>query len=253
MIKGIHHVGVAVRSLKDACGFWRDTLGLPLIREAELPDQGVRAALLACGSCEVELLEPTGPDTPVGRFIERRGPRLHHLCFQSDDVGRDVQRFWGTGVEMIDTKPRKGLVGMIAFVHPRSTAGILVELATPPASAKLPESPVAVTVAHLIVEDVRTAVYLFRDMFGLPIRISHPDWSIAQLAAAAGVALQFGSTTTTAGKPGLSMLRMMSRSLDFVGARLDARGLSYRRDAVGIVLGPDPTGGVPLIIHQPQA
>lgn len=252
MIKGIHHVGIAVRTLKEAYGFWRETLGLPLIREAEVADQGVRAALLGCGSCEIELLEPTGPATPVGRFIDRRGERMHHLCFHSDDVGRDVQRFFGTGVEMIDTKPRKGLAGMIAFVHPRSCAGILIELATPTAAAAAPQSLLAATVVHVIVEDVRAAAHLYRDMFGLPIRISHPDWSIAQVAAG-GVALQFSSTTATSGKPGLSMLRLMTENLDAVAAKLDARGLAYRRDAVGFVLGPGPTHGVPLIIHQPLA
>jgi methylmalonyl-CoA epimerase len=239
-----------VQKLAGAYTFWRDTLGLPLIREAEVKDQGVRAALLACGACEIELIEPTVPDTGVARFLAQRGEGLHHLCLESDNVGRDVQRFVGTGVEMIDAKPRKGLAGMIAFVHPRSCAGILVELATPGETPPSTEGLLTMTVVHLIVEDVQRTTHLYRDLFGLPIRISHPDWSIAQLAVG-GVALQLSSTTATSGKPGISILRLMTRDIPDIAARLAARGLSFRQDAVGLVLGPAATHGVPMIIHQP--
>lgn len=252
MITRVHHVGIVVQSLRDGYGLWRDTLGLPLLREAEVKDQGVRAALLACGSCEIELLEPLGAATPVGRFLESRGEGLHHLCLQSDDVDRDVQRFAGTGVEMIDARPRKGLAGRIAFIHPQACAGILVEVATPPDPAAHVGGPLTVTVIHLIVEQVQAATHLYRDMFGLPIRISHPDWSVAQLAAA-DVALQLSSTTATSGRPGLSMLRLMTRDIDAVAAGLEGAGLAFRRDAVGLVLGPGATRGVPMIVHRPQA
>lgn len=253
MIKRVHHVGIVVRSLSTAYGFWRDVLGLPVIREAELDDQGVRAALLACGSCEVELIEPARPDTGVASFLASRGGGLHHICFETDDVAREVKRFWATGVEMIDGVPRPGLAGTIAFVNPRSCAGILVEMATPPAGhPPLPEVPLSVTVIHLIVEDVQAAVKRFRDLFGLTIRISHPDWSVAQLAVG-GVALQLSSTLATSGKPGISLLRIMTREIDAVASRLDVRKLAYRRDAVGLVMSSDATQGVPLIIHQPIA
>jgi methylmalonyl-CoA/ethylmalonyl-CoA epimerase len=252
VITRVHHVGIAVQDLATGYAFWRDTLGLPVIREAEVKDQGVRAALLACGSCEIELLEPTAPETPVGRFLRRHGEGLHHLCFESDDVARDVKRFDGTGVEMIDARPRKGLAGMIAFIHPRACAGILIEVATPVEKSQSDGAPLTVTVIHMIVEGVETATHLYRDMFGLRIRISHPDWSIAQLVAG-DVALQLSSTAATSGKPGLSMLRLMTRDVDGVAARLQGRQLTFRQDAVGLVLGPAATRGVPLIIHQPQA
>jgi methylmalonyl-CoA epimerase len=252
MIKRVHHVGVAVQDLATGYAFWRDTLGLPVIREAEVKDQGVRAALLACGSCEIELLEPLSADTPVGRFLQKRGEGLHHVCLESDDVARDVQRFFGTGVELLDSKPRRGLAGMIAFVHPRACAGILVELVTPLTENPPPESPLTATVVHMIVESVQQATHLFRNLFGLAIRISHPDWSVSQLAAG-DVALQLSSTTATAGKPGLSMLRLMTRDVAAMAARLQDARLTFRQDAVGLVLGPGPTRGVPLIIHQPQA
>jgi methylmalonyl-CoA/ethylmalonyl-CoA epimerase len=252
MIKRVHHVGVVVQDLASGYAFWRDTLGLPVIREAEVKDQGVRAALLGCGAGEIELLEPTGPDTPVGRFLEKRGEGLHHLCFESDDVDKDVKRYFGTGVEMIDARPRKGLAGKIAFIHPRACAGILVEVVTPTDREAPPAAPLTTTVVHMIVENVQTATYLYRDMFGLPIRISHPDWTLAQLAAG-DVALQLSSTTATAGKPGLSMMRLMTRDVPAVAGRFESQGIPFRQDAVGIVLGPGATRGVPLIIHKPQS
>ena len=252
MITRVHHVGIVVQGLPYGYALWRDVLGLPVTREAELRDQGVRAALLACGACEIELLEPLSRETPVGRFLESRGEGLHHLCLETDDIDRDVRRFAGTGVEMIDAKPRKGLAGMIAFLHPRACAGILVEVATPREPTAPGPSALTATVVHLIVENVQEATHLYRDMFGLPIRISHPDWSLAQLAAGE-VALQLSSTTATAGKPGLSMLRLMTRDVPAVAARLETAGLAFRKDAVGLVLGPGATRGVPLIIHQPQA
>ena len=138
MITRIHHVGVVVQDLDVALGFWRDTLELPLLRSADLPDQGVRAALLACGSGEVEVLAPMTPDTGVARFLASRGEGLHHVCFESDDVVREVRRFIGTGVDMIDGKPRQGLAGKVAFVHPRACEKLLVELATPSATRPCP-------------------------------------------------------------------------------------------------------------------
>ena len=89
-MRRIHHVGIVVNRLSEAYQFYRDVLGLPLVREAEIADQGVRAALLAAGDSEVELLEPLGPTTPVGRFLAKRGEGLHHLCFETSDVGRLV-------------------------------------------------------------------------------------------------------------------------------------------------------------------
>src|SRR5262249_19067923 len=157
----------------------------------------------------------------------------HHVCLESDNVERDVSRFFGTGVELIDAKPRKGLAGMIAFVHPRSCAGILVEVAMPLDKTPPPEAPLTMTVVHFIVENVQTATILYRDRSALPIRISHPDWSIAQLAAGP-VALQLSSTTATAGKPGISMLRLMTRDVASVAQRLESQSIQFRQDQVGL-------------------
>lgn len=131
MIRAIHHVGMAVQSLSAAYQLYRDVLGLPLITEAEIADQGVRAALLAAGDSEIELLEPVGPDSGMGRFLARRGEGLHHICFDTPDVAAELDAAKEKGADLIDATPRAGLAGRIGFLHPRSCGGVLVELATP--------------------------------------------------------------------------------------------------------------------------
>jgi methylmalonyl-CoA/ethylmalonyl-CoA epimerase len=131
MLKRIHHVGVVVPSLDEGLKFWRDTLGLRFIKSATVQDQGVRAALLDAGGSEIELLEPINPDGGVGKFLARRGGGLHHVCFESDDVEAELEAARAKGIQLIDQKPRKGLAGMICFLHPKATRGVLVEYAQP--------------------------------------------------------------------------------------------------------------------------
>ena len=131
MLSKIHHIGIVVRSLDEAYGFYRDTLSLPVHKEAIIQDQGVRAALLTIGESEIELLEPVAPDTGVARFLAQKGEGLHHLCFQTDDIGHEIETARGRGVTLIDQQPRSGLAGMICFLHPRSSHGVLIEYAQP--------------------------------------------------------------------------------------------------------------------------
>jgi methylmalonyl-CoA/ethylmalonyl-CoA epimerase len=131
MITKIHHIGIAVHSLDEALAFYRDTLGLHLHASAEIADQGVKAALLTLGQSEIELLEPLSPDSAVGRFLERKGEGLHHICFQTPDVDAELDTLKQKGVELIDQPPRRGIAGMICFLHPKASRGVLVELATP--------------------------------------------------------------------------------------------------------------------------
>lgn len=170
MITKIHHVGIVVRSLETALSFYRDRLGLPLTRESEVPDQGVRVALLAAGESEVELLEPTVPETGVARFLERRGEGMHHLCFESDEISEELTRLKALGVPLIDETARKGLAGMIAFLHPQATAGVLVELATPLEHWPAPRA--ACRFHHLVigVREPPGAARLYKDLFGLGVR-----------------------------------------------------------------------------------
>jgi methylmalonyl-CoA epimerase len=131
MLKKIHHVGVVVPDLERAMALWRDLLGLHLTKSAVIQDQGVKAALLKAGESEIELLEPINPDNGVGKFLARRGGGLHHVCFESDDVARELDGARAKGIALIDQKPRPGLAGMICFLHPKATRGVLVEYAQP--------------------------------------------------------------------------------------------------------------------------
>jgi methylmalonyl-CoA/ethylmalonyl-CoA epimerase len=131
MLKKIHHVGVVVPNLEEALKFWRDLLGLHLTKSATIQDQGVKAALLQAGQSEIELLEPINPDNGVGKFLARRGGGLHHLCFETTDVARELGDARAKGIDLIDQKPRPGLAGMICFLHPKATRGVLVEYAQP--------------------------------------------------------------------------------------------------------------------------
>src|SRR5207249_6716148 len=141
VMRRIHHVGIVIRDLAAAYRFYRDTLGLPLVKEARLPDQGVRAALLAAGETEIELLEPLDSSSGVGRFLARRGEGLHHLCFDTPDIVKTLTSLTEMRVELLDPTPRPGLAGQIAFVHPKACGGVLVELATPAGAAAEPAAP----------------------------------------------------------------------------------------------------------------
>ena len=171
MMRRIHHVGIVVRHLSEAYRFYRDVLGLPLVTEAELPDQGVRAALLAAGESEIELLEPLGAATPVGRFLGRRGEGLHHLCFETPDVSQALAVLKERSVPLIDTTPRSGLAGQIAFLHPAACSGVLVELATPgdAAGGELPDEAAPLRLKRLVIgtQDVRATAGVFQSLFGL--------------------------------------------------------------------------------------
>lgn len=131
MIDRIHHVGIAVRDLDKSLEFYRDILGLHVHALDTVEDQGVRAALLTIGESEIELLEPTSPEANMAKFIERKGEGLHHICFNTPDVDGDLEALKGKGVELVDQKSRGGLAGMICFLHPKASRGVLVELATP--------------------------------------------------------------------------------------------------------------------------
>ena len=139
MLTGIDHLGIAVRSLEEGLRFWRDALGLPAGVPETVAEQGVRTTFLPVGGTQVELLEPTGPDTPVGRFLERHGPGMHHVCFRVPDLEAALEQLKRSGVRLIDREPRAGAGGAkIAFVHPAGTGGLLVELKE---DASGPEAP----------------------------------------------------------------------------------------------------------------
>jgi methylmalonyl-CoA epimerase len=127
--KGIHHLGVAVTDLDAAVATYERLFGAELEHRARVEDQGVEAASLRIGDSRVELLSSLGGDTPVGRFLERRGPGMHHVAYEVEDMRGSLDQLAADGAELIDTEPRAGLFGLeVAFVHPESVHGVLSEL-----------------------------------------------------------------------------------------------------------------------------
>jgi methylmalonyl-CoA/ethylmalonyl-CoA epimerase len=128
-VRGVHHVGVAVEDLDEAISSYERLFGAELDGRQTQDEQGVEAAALRIGAEHVELLAALGPDTPVGRFLARRGPGMHHLAYEVDDLPSELARLEEAGVHLIDEVPRRGLFGtQVAFVHPESVHGVLSEL-----------------------------------------------------------------------------------------------------------------------------
>jgi methylmalonyl-CoA/ethylmalonyl-CoA epimerase len=127
--RGIHHLGVAVEDLDAALSTYERLFGAEVEHRATVEAQGVRAASLRIGDGRVELLEPLGVDTPVGRFLAKRGPGMHHVAFEVSDLPATLAELAGAGAELIDDAPREGLFGLeVAFIHPDSVHGVLAEL-----------------------------------------------------------------------------------------------------------------------------
>lgn len=130
--RAIHHVGVAVTDLDEAIGTYRRLFGGALEHRQSMPEQGVEVASILLGSGRVELLAPTGADTPVGRFLSTRGPGMHHVAYEVDDVGAALSDLAAAGAQLIDERPRRGLFGLeVAFVHPDAVHGVLTEVVSP--------------------------------------------------------------------------------------------------------------------------
>lgn len=128
----IHHVAVIVRSIDEAVPLYRDLLGLPLETVMDIPGDKVRIAFLGVGESKVELVEPTDDSTGVARFLANKGEGFHHVCFEVDNLAQELTRLGIDGVELIDSAPRRGAEGPVAFLHPRSCHGVLVELIEKP-------------------------------------------------------------------------------------------------------------------------
>ncbi len=124
----IEHIGIAVNSLEESIPYYEKVLGLECYAIEEVADQKVRTAFFKVGDTKIELLESTDPEGPIGKFIEKKGPGVHHLAFAMDDVGEALQDAGNQGVRLIDEKPRNGAEGLkIGFLHPKSTHGVLTE------------------------------------------------------------------------------------------------------------------------------
>lgn len=252
MLKKIHHVAVVVQSADEALGFYRDALGLPVTRDAVIEDQGVRGVLLQAGDGEIELIQPVRDGTGVARFLETKGEGLHHICLESDDVAAELDAARAKGLALIDQVPRAGLAGMIGFLHPRATRGVLVEYATPPPGAAHAAASgqgaagirnldhVAITVG-----DLDAGVQTWQNNFGLPLERTAdlPALGIRQAILPLGSA--FVELITPLGEDGpvATSLRDKGEGMYLVSLEvgdLDAAVVSLR--GRGLRVG-DPVGG----------
>ena len=248
MIRRIHHVGIVVKRLEGAYRFYRDTLGLPLLEEATLADQGVRAALLAAGESEIELLEPLDAGNAVGRFLARRGEGLHHVCFETD-VDRALADLKRRRVELIDESPRPGLAGRIAFLHPRACAGVLVELASPP--PHIPEAPPApLDLKRLVIgsREPRATATLFQSLFDLE-EVAMNGGPRTMLGVRRGALLVIPAEEA-GGIEGMVALSLVAEDFSALIDRCDHAKLACLRGTSEITIEPASSHGVHLHISR---
>ncbi|MDQ5808768.1 MAG: methylmalonyl-CoA epimerase [Actinomycetota bacterium] len=132
MFDRIDHIGIAVEDLDGALALFEQTFGMPVVHRETVEEQGVEAALLDVGENHVELLKPLGPDTPVGKFLAKRGPGIHHVAYQVTDIESALERCKDAGLRLIDETPRKGIrQSRVAFLHPAASGGVLTEIVQP--------------------------------------------------------------------------------------------------------------------------
>ncbi len=124
----VHHIGIAVQTIEQALRFYGETLGLDVVDRVELPDRALKVAFVQAGNTLIELLEPTNPESTVARFLDRRGPGLHHICFGTTDIEAHLRDLKERGIGLIDEVARPGAHGTVAFLQPDSAHGVLVEL-----------------------------------------------------------------------------------------------------------------------------
>jgi len=249
MITGIHHIGIVVRALREAYGFWRDTLGLPLVREAEIGDQGVRAALLAAGDSEIELLEPLSEDSGIARYLAKRGQGLHHLCFRTSEVDGELRALRAIGVPLLDERARQGLAGRIAFLHPRACHGVLVELATPPAGETAADS--AVRFKRLVIgcQSPQEVAETFRQLFGLP-EVEVNGGPRTMLGWSGGSTLLMVPAGEVGGMEGMVALSMVAPDMPPLIERLERARAATLVGAGEITVEPKSSHGVHLHISR---
>ena len=249
MVTNIHHVGIVVSRLAQAYWFWRDTLGLPLVREVSLEDQGVRAALLAAGDSEIELLEPTAANTGIARFLARHGEGLHHLCFLTPAVDRDLAVLQAKNVPVLDTTPRHGLAGRIAFLSPKACDGVLVELATPPHAEPALDSPVRFKRIVVGCRAPQETAAIYQDLFGLP-EVEVNGGPRTMLGWAGGSTLLLVPVAEVGGMGGLVALSLVAPDMPPLIERLERANAAMLMGAGEITVEPQSSHGVHLHISR---
>ena len=248
-VSAIHHVGIVVKNLSDAYRFWRDALGLPLVREAVLEDQGVRAALFAAGESQIELLEPTTIGTGIERFLAKRGEGLHHLCFHTSAVDGHLAALKRRGVPLLDAASRDGLAGRIAFLSPRACDGVLVELATPTHPEPGLDSPARFKRLVIGCRAPQETAKTYQALFGLP-EVEINGGPRTMLGWAGGSALLMVPADEVGGMVGMVALSMVAPEMAPLIQRLERIDAAMLVGAGEITLEPKSSHGVHLHISR---
>lgn len=245
MLTRVHHVGLVVRRLEDGLALWQDVLGLRVSKQATVEDQGVKAALLPIGRSEIELLEPVNENGGVAKFLEKRGEGLHHVCFETPDVGAELAAARDAGFSLIDEAPRVGLAGMICFLHPKGTASVLVEFATPPPGEHAHEPDDTAAIPSLALREIQArtrdaaaAAGLFEAKLGL----ARADGASV---AVGGVRLHFVAEDGPAG-----LLGLVLETPDLAAAERRLGDRTAKADADAIDLDVARCHGVPITIAR---
>lgn len=272
MLTRLHHIGIAVRSAEEALHFYRDVLGLQVAVDRVVESEGVRGVLLPVGESEIELLEPVGTGGSIAKFIELRGPGLHHICFETDDCEGELAAVGARGALLIDRTPRPGLAGMIGFLHPKGNHGVLVELATPPAHTGERDhrsaSPVPRGIMEIgvVVRDHLAAAATFARHFelgpleGLSGWADDPGSKVSSLGIG-GTRLTFLEPVGEVGRvadfsrsrgEGLLEVTLAVGEAGVVADRLRSSGISFATSAGGSEVFPSTewTGGVNLRLAE---
>jgi len=248
VVRRIHHVAIVVRRLGAAYGFYRDTLGLPLRKEAMIADQGVRAALLGAGETEIELIEPLAGSSGVGRYLARHGEGLHHVCFDVPRVDTALADLKNRGVELIDATPRQGLAGRVAFLHPRACAGVLVELATPDDGEAVVPSPLQLKRLVIGAREPKRMSDLFQALFALP-EVTMNDGPRTMLAAGTGTLLVVPAGEV-GGTEGMVALSFVAEEFQTLTDACDRAGVRFLRGSGEVTIEPMSSCGVHLHISR---
>jgi methylmalonyl-CoA/ethylmalonyl-CoA epimerase len=249
VVLGIHHVGIVVKRLRDAYTFYQGTLGLPLLREAEVADQGVRAALLGAGDTEIELLEPLDPENAVGRFLAKRGEGLHHFCLDTPSVDAELADLKRRSVPLIDHASRQGLAGRIAFLHPKACAGVLVELATPDhRRTRVPSAPLHLKRLVIGAREPQQTVGVFQSLFALP-EMAMNGGPRTMLTVGQG-ALLVVPAEEVGGSEGMVALSLVAEDFDALIGACDRQRVKLLRGTGEVTIEPTSSHGVHLHISK---
>jgi methylmalonyl-CoA/ethylmalonyl-CoA epimerase len=231
MIRDVHHVGIAVKSMDAALALCRDALALPVVKEGGAPARGARVAVLAAGGSYLEIIQPTTDDSPFARFIEERGEGLHHLALWSDDVDGHVSSLRDKGAALEDHEPRDGFTGRLSYLRPEAFDGAIVEVVEPEDGQRghpLGESPVT-RIDHVVlrVPSAGAVIERMEEWFGMPTKRTFERGGHTFAFLRPGDVTMEVIGPTAGGEPGsgrIAGLALEVKGIDELAASLKARG-----------------------------